>query len=73
MLGRAGQRGQERRLAYAAEGRSTWEPPQDVRLYIQRVEAAMKLEMSTETENYTDLEELSQEALKAMLAPSDKE
>ena len=29
--------------------------------------------MSAETENYTDLEELSQEALKAMFAPSDKE
>ena len=76
MLGRAGQRGQERRLADAAEGKSTWETPQDVRLYIQRVQSAMELAMNAEKENHTDLddqEKLSQEALKAMFAPSDRE
>jgi hypothetical protein len=76
MLGRAGQRGQERRLANAAEGKSTWETPQDVRLYIESVKSAMALATNVEKENHTDLddqEKLSQEALKAMFAPSDKE
>lgn len=47
VLGRAGERGQKRRLADAEEGIVTWQTPQDVAKYIAR-EAQAKAEEEAE-------------------------
>jgi hypothetical protein len=40
VLGRAGQRGQQRRLAAAKDGHATWETPHDIKKIISSIRSA---------------------------------
>jgi len=49
VLGRAGQRGQERRLKEAGEGRATWDVSPDVRKYVKK-QVAQQLETARQAD-----------------------
>lgn len=50
MLGRAGQRGQKRRLADAADGTVAWRSPTEIQLFIEQFNFRLREEAMTELE-----------------------